>query len=60
MRVTNVSAKATEHDIHDFFSFSGEIENIELHRYAVSNSPCVCDIMILWRTERGCEHAYGL
>jgi len=32
VRVTNVSAKATAHDIHDFFSFSGEIENIELHR----------------------------
>jgi hypothetical protein len=32
VRVTNVSAKATAHDIHDFFSFSGEIENIELLR----------------------------
>ncbi|KAG0599132.1 hypothetical protein M758_12G130800 [Ceratodon purpureus] len=32
VRVTNVSAKATAHDIHDFFSFSGEIENIDLHR----------------------------
>lgn len=32
VRVTNVSEKATAHDIHDFFSFSGEIENIELHR----------------------------
>ena len=35
VRVTNVSAKATAHDIHDFFSFSGEIENIDLHRYVV-------------------------
>jgi len=32
VRVSNVSAKATEHDIQDFFSFSGEIEQIELHK----------------------------
>jgi hypothetical protein len=25
--------KATAHDLQDFFSFSGEIENIELQRY---------------------------
>lgn len=33
VRVTNVSLKATAHDLQDFFSFSGEIENIELQRY---------------------------
>lgn len=32
VRVSNVSAKATEHDIQDFFSFSGEIDHIELHK----------------------------
>lgn len=32
VRVSNVSPKATEHDIQDFFSFSGEIEHIELHK----------------------------
>lgn len=30
MRVSNVSLKANEHDIQDFFSFSGEIEHIRL------------------------------
>lgn len=30
VRVSNVSSKATEHDIQDFFSFSGEIEHIKL------------------------------
>eukprot|EP00246_Nothoceros_aenigmaticus_P017939 TRINITY_DN9114_c0_g1_i1.p1 TRINITY_DN9114_c0_g1~~TRINITY_DN9114_c0_g1_i1.p1 ORF type:complete len:319 (-),score=69.24 TRINITY_DN9114_c0_g1_i1:610-1566(-) len=32
VRVSNVSIKATESDIMDFFSFSGEIEHIELRR----------------------------
>ncbi|CAM6042585.1 unnamed protein product, partial [Sphagnum compactum] len=32
VKVTNVSPKATQHDIMDFFSFSGEIQNIELER----------------------------
>ncbi|KAH8969167.1 hypothetical protein BDL97_02G020100 [Sphagnum fallax] len=32
VKVTNVSPKATQHDILDFFSFSGEIQNIELER----------------------------
>lgn len=30
VKVNNLSTKATERDIHDFFSFSGEIEHIEL------------------------------
>lgn len=30
VRVSNVSPKATEHDIQDFFSFSGEIQYIKL------------------------------
>lgn len=30
VKVSNLSSKATERDIHDFFSFSGEIEHIEL------------------------------
>jgi RNA recognition motif-containing protein len=32
VRVSNVSPRATEHDIQDFFSFSGEIEHVELHK----------------------------
>lgn len=34
VRVSNVSPKATEHDIQDFFSFSGEIQYIKLIKYA--------------------------
>lgn len=30
VKVSNLSVKATERDVHDFFSFSGEIEHIEL------------------------------
>ncbi|CAM6041634.1 unnamed protein product [Sphagnum compactum] len=33
VRVSNVSPRATEHDIQDFFSFSGEIEHVELHKH---------------------------
>jgi hypothetical protein len=32
VRVSNVSLQATEHDIRDFFSFSGEIVHVELQR----------------------------
>ncbi|KAH7293783.1 hypothetical protein KP509_28G042200 [Ceratopteris richardii] len=32
IKVSNVSLKATERDIHEFFSFSGEIENITVER----------------------------
>lgn len=34
VRVSNVSLQATEHDIRDFFSFSGEIVHVELQRDA--------------------------
>lgn len=32
VKVSNVSHGANEHDIREFFSFSGEIENVELQR----------------------------
>lgn len=32
MKVSNVSLTATDHDLKEFFSFSGEIEYVELHR----------------------------
>uniref|UniRef100_A0A2P2IID2 Uncharacterized protein MANES_09G125200 n=2 Tax=Rhizophora mucronata TaxID=61149 RepID=A0A2P2IID2_RHIMU len=31
VKVSNVSLGATEHDIREFFSFSGEIDHVELH-----------------------------
>ncbi|CAM6020063.1 unnamed protein product [Sphagnum balticum] len=32
VQVTNVSSKATQHDLKEFFSFSGEIQHIELEK----------------------------
>lgn len=34
VEVTGLSPKATEKDLHDFFSFSGAIEHVEIVRYA--------------------------
>jgi hypothetical protein len=39
VRVSNVSPRATEHDIQDFFSFSGEIEHVELHECVFFSPP---------------------
>ena len=33
MKVSNVSLGASEQDIKEFFSFSGEIEYVELERF---------------------------
>lgn len=33
VQVTNLSPRATEGDVIDFFSFSGEIERVEIVRY---------------------------
>lgn len=33
VKVSNVSLGASEQDIKEFFSFSGEIEHIEMHRF---------------------------
>lgn len=33
VKISNVSLGATEQDIKEFFSFSGEIEHVELHRF---------------------------
>jgi hypothetical protein len=32
VQVTNISSKATQHDLKEFFSFSGEIQHIELEK----------------------------
>lgn len=33
MKVTNVSLSATEQDIKEFFSFSGDIEHVDMQRF---------------------------
>ncbi|XP_024179643.1 binding partner of ACD11 1 [Rosa chinensis] len=33
VKINNVSLRATDHDLREFFSFSGEVEYVELHSY---------------------------
>ena len=40
MKVCNVSLGASEQDIKEFFSFSGEIEHIELQRLVILSLIC--------------------
>lgn len=36
VKVSNVSIGATERDLKEFFSFSGDIDYVELHRFVFS------------------------
>lgn len=38
VQVRQLSDLATEREIHEFFSFSGEIEHVEIRRYVYSRS----------------------
>lgn len=35
VKVSNVSLGAAEQDIKEFFSFSGQIEHVEMHRFVI-------------------------
>jgi hypothetical protein len=48
VRVSNVSPRATEHDIQDFFSFSGEIEHVELHKWVCFLLPSLLFAWCAW------------
>ncbi|GAB4857218.1 hypothetical protein Ancab_015126 [Ancistrocladus abbreviatus] len=53
VRVSNLSDLATEREIHDFFSFSGEIENIEIR----SESQLLKTAFVTFRDEKALEIA---